>query len=141
MGERWHTLWKAGHISDFHLTQMDATLTEFNDVQGGCERIKNTPIPPAFTYVSHRIMQVYCCLIPFGLVSDLHWFTAPMALIIAFAFLTLDQISDLIEQPFATDENDLPLAQMTRTIEIDLLEGIGSDDVPPPLEPINGVLL
>ncbi|MDX1932975.1 MAG: bestrophin family ion channel [Capsulimonadales bacterium] len=141
MGERLHDAWGKGMLTEFRLLPLDETMTEITEIQGGCERIKNTPIPPAFTYVSHRMMQAYCCLIPFGLVSDLRWFTPAVTLLISFAFLTLDQISDLIEQPFSTADNDLPLDAMTRTIDIDLLQRMGSEKVPPPMEPVDGVLL
>ena len=141
LGQKLKGQWQSGNLTEFHLVQLDNTLTEITTILGGCERIKNTPIPPAFTYVSHRIMQAYVCLLPFGMVADLEWFTAPVAIGIAFAFLTLDQISDLIEQPFATEDNDLPLAAMTRTIEIDILERLGDVDAPAPLKPVEGVLL
>ena len=34
----------------------------------------------------------------------------------------------------------LPIAALTRTIEIDLLQMLGEADTPPPLQPVNGVL-
>jgi putative membrane protein len=141
MGERLHDGWRRGLITELHLMKLDETLTELTDILGGCERIKNTPLPPAYTYVAHKLMLVYCCLLPGVLVSDFHYWTPIIALIISFAFLILDNTSDLIEMPFATEENDLPLNAMTRTIEIDMLQRLGEKHVPPSVEPVNGVLL
>jgi ion channel-forming bestrophin family protein len=62
-------------------------------------------------------------------------------MVISFAFLILDNTSDLIEMPFATEENDLPLNAMTRTIEIDMLQRLGEKHIPPPVQPVDGVLL
>jgi ion channel-forming bestrophin family protein len=141
MGERLHDTWRRGLISEYHLAMVDGTMTELTDILGGCEKIKNTPIPPAYTYLGHKLMLAYCCMLPFALVADLHFFTPLVTVTIAFAFLILDQTSDLIEIPFATEENDLPLNAMTRTIEVDLLQRLGEKNVPPPVEAVDGVLL
>lgn len=141
MGEVLRTAHRRGLIQDYHLTELDSSFTELTDILGGCERIKNTPLPPAYTYLAHKIMLAYCCLLPFGLVADIGLLTPVLSLVISFAFLTLDQTSDLIEIPFATEDNDLPLNALTRNIEIELLQAIGEKDVPPPLEPVNGILL
>lgn len=141
MGERLHDAWRRGMVTDFHLPQLDESITEFTDILGGCERIRNTPLPPAYTYLSHKIVLFYCCLVPFGLVADIRFLTPPLTLAIAFAFLTLDRISDLIENPFSRGPNDLPLDALTRTIEIDTLERLNAENVPLPLEPVKGILL
>ena len=141
MGNQLRIAHRRGLISDFHITRLDDTLTEFTDILGGCERIKNTPLPPAYTYLAHKIMLVYCCLLPFGLVAGLGIVTPAVAFVISFAFLTLDRVSDLIEQPFDTMENDLPLNAIARNIEIEILQHLGETDLPKPLEPVNGILL
>jgi putative membrane protein len=140
-GERLHDAWKQGLLTDFHLGRLDETMTDFTDIQGGCERIKNTPLPPAYTHVAHKIVLFYCCMIPFGLVADLKFLTPALTIAISFAFLTLDRISDLIENPFSRDPNDLPLDQMTRLIEIDMLQRLDETDLPPAIQPKDGILL
>lgn len=141
MGERLHDGWRRGLITELHLMRLDDTLTDLTDILGGCERIKNTPLPPAYTYVPHKLMLVYCCLLPGALVADFHYWTPLVTMVISFAFLILDNTSDLIEMPFATEENDLPLNAMTRTIEIDMLQRLGEKHIPPPVQPVDGVLL
>lgn len=141
MGERLRDACEAGMASELDLLRLDETMTNLTDILGGCEKIKNTPLPPAYTHLAHKILLMYCCLIPFGLVADIGIVTPVLSLAISFAFLTLDRTSDLIEQPFSTEVNDLPLNAMTRTIEIDLLQRMGEKDIPEPLKPVNGVLL
>lgn len=136
-----HDAWRRGWIQDFHLNALDATLTELTNIQGGCERIKNTPLPPVYTYLAYRIVVTFCCLVPLALVSDLHYFTPFVSLLISFAFLVLNRISQLLETPFATRVNDLPLTAMSRTIEIDLRERIGVGPIPEPIKPVDGILL
>lgn len=58
-----------------------------------------------------------------------------------FAFLGLDAVGDEIEDPFGTDPNDLPLATLSRMIEVNLRQSLDENDVPELLQPVNRVLL
>ncbi len=140
-GVELHEAWRRGWVQDFHVNALDATITEMTNILGGCERIKNTPLPPVYTYLAYRIVVAFCCLVPFALVSDLGWLTPPVSLLISFAFLVLNRISQLIELPFSTRVNDLPLTAMSRTIEIDLRQRLNLQPIPEPIKPIDGVLL
>ncbi len=141
MGERLRWAWQQGWIHDFHLPVLEASLTEMTSVQGGCERIKSTPIPYAYTVLIHRIVGFYCLTLPFGIVAEVREMTPLVTLLIAHAFLGLDAIGDEIEEPFGKHANDLPLDSITRTIEINLLEIAGEESVPDPLPSQDGLLL
>ncbi|XPE67610.1 bestrophin family ion channel [Shigella flexneri] len=41
----------------------------------GCERIAYTPIPFAYTLILHRTVYLFCIMLPFALVVDLHYMT------------------------------------------------------------------
>ena len=140
MGLRLREAWSAGHISDYHLAHLEESLTEMTGIQGGCERIKNTPMPYSYTVLTHRLVFFYCFALPFGLINLLHWITPVMVLLVSYAFLGLDALGDEIEEPFGTDPEDLPLLGLCRTIEINLRELTAAGHVPPPLEPVDEVL-
>lgn len=126
-------------IHVMHVPVLEASLTAFTDIQGGCERIKSTPIPYSYTVLMHRIVAFYCALLPFGLMDSIKWATPFVVLAISYCFLGLDAIGDELEQPFGVDINDLPLKGISRTIERNLRERLG-ENVPPPLEAERGVL-
>jgi putative membrane protein len=126
-------------IHPLHVPVVEQSLTALTDIQGGCERIKSTPIPYSYTVLMHRIVAVYCGLLPFGLDESIGWATPAVVLFISYALFGLDAIGDEIEQPFDLDPNDLPLSTISRTIEANLRVRIGEE--PPPLfKPRNGVL-
>lgn len=141
LGDQVCEQWQSGRICDIHLPILENSLTEFTNVQGACERIKNTPIPFTYNVLIHRIVAGYCFAMPFGLISTTGVMTPVVVALIAYGFFGLDAIGDDIEQPFELDQNDLPLDAISRTIEINLLESIGAEDIPPPLSPKNGVLM
>ncbi len=140
MGRTIQQAWQAGYVHDFHVVNLEAALSEMTNVQGGCERIKGTPIPFTYNTLIHRIVAVYCFTLPFGLFDTVGLVAPLVVCLVSYAFFGLDAIGDEVEQPFELDPNDLPLEAICRTIEINLLEMLGQDDVPQPLEPICGVL-
>ncbi|HZN12479.1 MAG TPA: bestrophin family ion channel [Blastocatellia bacterium] len=141
LGERVRDAWQRGWVQDFHLIDLHATLTEMTNVQGGCERIKNTPIPLTYTYVSNKIVLAYCLALPFGLVETLGAATPVVVIFISFTFLTLDRFGKLIEDPFCTTSSGLPLGALSRTVEVNLRQRLGERDLPPDVEPAKGVLM
>ena len=140
MGLRLREAWETGHVSDYHLAHIELSLTEMTAIQGGCERIKNTPMPYSYTVLTHRLVFFYCFALPFGLVGTLGWLCPVTVLLISYAFLGLDALGDEIEDPFGLDPEDLPLLSLCRTIEINLRELTAAGRVPPPLEPVDEVL-
>ncbi len=141
MGQRLRWAWRQGWVHDYHLPTLDGSLTEMTSIQGGCERIRTTPIPFAYTVLIHRIVAFYCLFLPLGIVNDVQWMTPVVVLLISYAFFGLDELGDEIEEPFGTHPNDLPLSAICRNIEINLRQTLGDTDVPAPLQPVDSVLL
>ena len=131
---------KDGGLDPLHLPALDSTFTEMTAIQGGCERIRNTPIPFAYTALMHRIVGTYCITLPFGILSSVGSMTPFVVILVGYALLGLDAIGDEIEEPFGYDANDLPLSQLSRVIERDLRSSLDDTEVPEPWEPVKGVL-
>ncbi|KRE89015.1 bestrophin [Frateuria sp. Soil773] len=128
-------------LDNILLAQMDRELNNMSRVLGGCERLKNTPIPFAYILLLHRTVHVYCFMLPFCLIGPLGYFTPVVVGVIAYTFFGLDAIGEQIEEPFGMLPNSLPLDAMCRTAEIDLLGMLGESGLPPAMQPENFVLL
>jgi putative membrane protein len=63
-----------------------------------------------------RVILIYCYTLPFALMKDFGWWTIPATLFVAFTLLGIEEIGVEIEDPFGTDDNDLPLEQFCETI-------------------------
>ena len=130
-----------GWIDPLHLPRLDASISSLVDAQGGCERIKSTPVPFQYTVLTHRIVAAYCFALPFGIVATVGAATPLVALFIAYTFFGLDTIGGELEDPFGVDPNDLPLQAITRTIEVNLRQILEEEDVPELLMPQGRLLL
>ena len=54
----------------------------------------------------------------------------PVSILISFSFFILNKAGILTETPFEGRAADTPLSTICRTIEIDLLEMLDSDEIP-----------
>lgn len=135
LAERLREAYDRGWIHAYHLPVLESSLTSFTNIQGGCERIKSTPIPFSYSALIHRIVATYCVALPFGIVAEVGWLTPAVVLFVSYAFYGLDAIGDEIEEPFGEEENDLPLATLSRMIEVNLRQKLGETDLPPLLKP------
>jgi len=124
---------KEGEISDIIYTQMNRHVAALSEMQTGCDRIANTPIPFAYSVLLNRTVYFFCFMLPFSLGSLLGLVTPLLVGILAYTFLGLDALSTEIEEPFGTQSNDLPLDAMVRSIEIELLGTLGRP-TPPPIQ-------
>ncbi|GGE97109.1 bestrophin family protein [Hymenobacter cavernae] len=136
-----------GLLNDFqHVTMVD-TLRELYNLQGGCERIKNTPFPRQYAYFSYLFVQIFSFLLPLGLIGEFEkmgpshfWLTVPFSVLVAWVFNTIEAVGHFSENPFENEMNDVPMTAICRSIEIDLREMMGETKLPPPLKPVDDVL-
>ena len=131
-----------GCYDRFTRLRLEDHLVDCTDIQGGCERIKSTPIPLSHTALTHRIVAVYLWTLPFGLVDSVGAVTPFVTLLLAYAFFGLDAVGDEMEDPFGTDCNDLPLLRISTTIEQNLRQRLEEPEIKelPPAE-ANGTWL
>lgn len=99
-------------------------------VLSGCERIFTTPLPFAYSLILHRTVYLFCIMLPFALVVDLHYMTPFVSVLISYTFISLDTLAEELEEPFGVEDNDLPLDAICNAIEIDLLQMQGEKTLP-----------
>lgn len=135
--------WKSGTLNAYHVSILHGCLTEMLAIQGGCERIKSTPIPFTYSVLTHRTVLLYCLALPCGLHDTVGFLTPIVVALVAYAFLGLDAVGDEIEQPFNTDDNDLPLLYLSTMIERNLrqMSGYPEEELPQTIEAIDHVLI
>ena len=129
-----------GWIDRLEWQAMDRNLDDLADAQGGTERIKNTPMPKQYDFFPMLFVQIYCLLLPIGMVENLGWFTPLGSTLVGFMFLALDKIGRDLEDPFDNTIYDVPLTSITRTIDINLRQLLGEAQLPAPEEAVRGVL-
>ncbi len=134
-----------GTLGGFDSFQIEGQLLALANYQGGCERIKNTPLLRQYHFFTRLFLYTFILLLPFTLVGDfarlkMDFLLIPVSFIISFVFAILGKVGEVNEDPFENKITDVPLTAICNTIERDLREMLGETDLPEKLEPENGFL-
>lgn len=111
-----NALYENGKITGDQLIILNAEALSFTDICGACERIKNTPIPYSYSAFIKKFIFFYIMTLPLGYCFSLGYFTAPVVVFIFYVLASLELIAEEIEDPFGTDENDLPTTAIADNI-------------------------
>jgi len=106
-----------GEITNEQLMILNADVQQFTEICGGCERIKNTPIPYSYSAFIKKFIFIYVITLPFGWVFSLGYFVIPIVPFILYVLASLELIAEEIENPFGEDANDLPVNEICNNIE------------------------
>ena len=147
------------HLDLFHQIELMNVIRELYELQGKCERIKNTPFPRQYAEFSRLFVRVFVFLVPFGLLdvfagriseaqAQIGWFApwlpvVPMicaSSLVTWVFSAMEGIGDASEDPFERSMNDVPMNALSRGIEIDLRELLGETDLPPREQKIGNLM-
>ncbi|AEE53342.1 bestrophin family protein [Haliscomenobacter hydrossis] len=135
-------------IDEYEHSDLVRHVNELFNLQGGCERLKTTPLFRQYSVFSRVFVVLFIYLLPFGLLKDLNnladwgvWLTIPFSMLISWVFFTMEQIGEFSENPFDNAVNDTPISAICRNIEIDIKEFLGEKELPTKLNPVDNVLL
>jgi putative membrane protein len=110
-------LYVSKKISGDQLIILNEEVKSFTDICGACERIKNTPIPYSYSAFLKKFIFFYVMTLPFGYSFSLGYYVAPVVVFIFYVLASLELIAEEIEDPFGTDENDLPTKKIAANIK------------------------
>ncbi len=109
-------------ISHEQLLFMNDEIRSFADQLGACERIKKTPIPYSYSIFLKKIIFIYIASMPFGFAMEFGYWSVMIVPLLFYVFGSIELIAEEIEDPFGTDDNDLPTDQIASTINDNLEE-------------------
>ena len=118
----------AGQLSEFRTQRLDHSIEEMLAVQGGCERIKKTPMPRGYGFIAERLIVAYGLLFPLGLVETLSWLVVPINVLVCLSFTLISEAGRVLEDPFTMFWNGLPLHNMSMTVERNLGDRLGDEE-------------
>jgi len=107
---------KNGEMTEFDKVQIREVMQGLIDVLGVCERIKKTPIPFSHSTFIKLFILIYVFVLPFGLVPVFEYLTIPAVVVMTYAMMGIELISEEIEDPFGEEANSLPTSAMSDTI-------------------------
>ncbi len=120
--QRTYKLHKEEKITDAELLSINAETSNFLEVAGACERIKNTPIPYSYSSFLRKFILFYIITLPWVFSSSLGNYVIPFSIFIFYVLGSLELIAEEIEDPFGGDENDVPIEKISQNIKRNVSE-------------------
>lgn len=104
--------------------QIDADVSLFEDISGGCERIFGSPIPLVYSRHTARFLAIYLVFLPLGLWEPYknswnHVAMIPSVAIISLFLMGISELAISLEEPFSI----LPLIGISNKI------GVNTDEI------------
>ncbi len=145
MGKKIYEAMANGTLGGFDSFQMEGQLLALANYQGGCERIKNTPLLRQYDFFTRVFLYTFILLLPLTLISDftkinVAYLMPFISVVISFVFAIIGKVGEVNEDPFENRITDVPLTALCNTIERDLLEMLGESYLPEKLTPKDGIL-
>ena len=113
---------KAGKISEEEYITLDKNINAFMDALGACERIKNTPIPFSYSLFIKKFIFIYVTTLPLAFVTQFGYFSALIATFVFYVLVSMEVLAEEIEDPFGSDDNDLPTDTICERIRANVQE-------------------
>jgi putative membrane protein len=99
---------RSKEISEIEYLSLDVNLKTFSDINGACERIKNTPIPYSYSIFLKKFIFIYVTTMPLAFVFTFGYWSVLITTFVFYVLVSMEVLAEEIEDPFGNDENDLP---------------------------------
>lgn len=130
-------LLKLNYIDGFRFIEINEMLVRFSDSMGMSERIKNTVFPTTYSYLTKVFIWLFVVTFTLVISHTTGVYSIFLGWLIGFVFVSTQINGMSMVNPFENNSAGVPLNQITRTIEINLLQMLGEKDIPEPVKPIN----
>lgn len=132
---------RQGAIDGFRFRDINGLMQKFCDEMGQSERIRNTVFPPSYLFFTRLFIWFYVVLSTLMMAESIDYWSIVFGWAFGFVFHVTHLNGVSLMNPFESTPMAIPLDSISRTIEINLLEMLGHENVPSPVEPIDGQFL
>ncbi|MEY3048183.1 MAG: hypothetical protein RL365_221 [Bacteroidota bacterium] len=112
-----HEMHATNRIDSIQWQQLSQHLDQLIDSLGACERILNTPIPFSYSLFFKKFIFIYVVTMPLAFVELFEYWSVLISTFVFYALVSMEILAEEIEDPFGTDDNDLPLEDICDRIE------------------------
>jgi putative membrane protein len=114
-----------GKITQEEYLAINGNMNALLDSLGACERIKNTPIPFSYSMFLKKFIFIYVTTIPMAFIPVFGYYSIIIAMFLFYVLVSMEILAEEIEDPFGTDDNDLPTDSLCKKIRANVIEIIG----------------
>jgi len=126
---------QAEKLDTFNHIQLNNTIVSLTNSMGMAERIKSTVFPATYRLFLRFFIFLFVVALSISLSDVESYFEIPLLLIISSVFFLLEKTATHLQDPFSNKPTDTAMTSIANTIEINLKQLIGENNVPLPQPP------
>jgi len=130
---------RSDYFDVWRMNEINAMLNRFSDSMGKAERIKTTVFPTFYATLIRRAILYFLVLFTMAISGVMGYWAILFGFVVGSIFTLTHSVGQSLLNPFENMPTDTPMSTITRTIEINLLEQLGEDDVPGPVQPVDNL--
>jgi putative membrane protein len=138
--EQLETWRQADQLGGFELLFLDQHAASLMNICGACERIQKSPISLSYRWFIRQSIAIYLLTIPWGVMHTFGWWTVPAVFMLGYFMAGVEAIAEQIEDPFGTDQDDLKLDDLCKTIDDSVTEILAYTTLPPSELKVSGAV-
>ena len=127
---------KSNWIDGFKFIELNKMIVRFCDGMGMSERIKNTVFPTLYSSYTRIFIWLFIISMTFVFSDLVGAWSIFFGVLVGYIYIVMHSIGLAILNPFEPVPSGISLDQITRTIEINLLETLGESDIPKPIKSV-----
>ncbi|HCQ15521.1 MAG TPA: hypothetical protein DIU20_04625 [Cryomorphaceae bacterium] len=120
-------------IDGFRFLELNGLNVKFCDEMGRSERIFNTVFPLTYAFYTRIFIWIFIISITMVAADHVDKWAIVVGTLVGYIFLTTHKIGGTLLNPFHEIDSGIALDQISRTIEIDMLETYGEENLPEPI--------
>ncbi len=120
--DKLHEIKSRNELSEIEYLSLDTNLKTFADINGACERIKNTPIPYSYSLFLKKFVFIYVTTMPLAFVASFKYWSVLITTLVFYVLVSMEILAEEIEDPFGLDDNDLPTDELCDKIKANIQE-------------------
>jgi putative membrane protein len=124
---------ESGELDTFTYVQLNNTLCQLVNYMGMAERINNTVFPVTYRYYLHLIIYIFVVTLSIAIKGVSALYEVPLLVIISACFFLIEKSAYHLQDPFRNRPSDTPVTAIARTIDINIRQLLGENDVPEPM--------
>jgi putative membrane protein len=106
-----------GYLTEERSMELERGLAEMLASAGACDAIARTPTPFEYSAHTSRFLTLFVFTLPLVLAPTMGLWTVPASSLVAYALLAIDEISAVVEAPFA---GYLPMKELFAALRLDV---------------------
>lgn len=126
---------QAEKLDTFSHIQLNNTIVNLTNAMGMVERIKNTVFPATYRLFLRFFIFLFVVSLSISLSGVESYFEIPLLLIISSVFFLLEKTATHLQDPFSNKPTDTAMTSIANTIEINLKQLIGENNIAVPQPP------